>query len=174
MTTKATISTTGLLLAASLGMLPALPAHAQAAGEYAGATSGMASVTVSRPGVFNPSVPASRPPSTSSAHLSKPAGPPPEVLNREWFRQQAGKTGIEAHLASEPAGASLWVDGRFVGRTPVELLLPAGRHQVRLLGPHQEYLESTLELRAGGPTRMLYRLPSAYPAVVQALAPHEK
>jgi hypothetical protein len=171
--TKVTRSITGLSLAVGLSLLLTLPAHGQAAGEYAGATSGMASVTVSRSGVFNPSMPATRP-TSSTTHLAKPTGPPPEVLNRDWFREQAGKQGIRAHLASTPAGASLWVDGRYVGQTPLELFLPAGHHQVRLLGPHQEYLEATLELRAGGSTQILYRLPPSYPAVVQALTHHEK
>lgn len=149
-------------------LMPVPPVHAQAAAEYAGATAGMASVGVLRPKLMSPTMPAGT--KTSSTHLPRPAGPPPEMANREYFRQQAGANGLRVNFRSEPAGASVWVDGRFVGQTPVELTLPAGPHQVKLLGPHQEFLERSIVVRSVNSLTFSFSLPPVYPTAIQALS----
>src|SRR3982074_3760244 len=51
-------------------------------------------------------------------------------------RAEAGSGGAlpPLQLASQPAGVGVWLDGRERGRTPLELLVEPGAHQVVLKG----------------------------------------
>src|SRR4030088_26951 len=52
-------------------------------------------------------------------------------------RADAGGSGtvVPLQLASQPAGAGIWLDGRERGRTPLDVLVDPGPHQVVLKGP---------------------------------------
>jgi hypothetical protein len=150
-----------LLITACLVGAP--PVHAQAAAEYGGATGVSASAVASKPQLFNPGAAHA---ANNSLFLAKPGGPPPGQLNREWFAKQAGKKGAELTIDATPAKTGVWVDGKFVGKAPMTLTLPAGKHHVSLLGPRQEHAERDVEVVEGKAQRLAFQLQETYPAAV--------
>ena len=152
-----------LAVAIGLWLLAAPRAHAQAAAEYGGAAGVSGGVTASRPRIFTPGG-AGQP--NSSLTLAKPSGPPPEQLNREWFAKKAGQDGAQVTIDATPAPASVWIDGKFVGRAPIAVTLPAGKHHVGLLGPRQEHGDHEIDVVKGKNRRYAYRLEETYPTAV--------
>lgn len=155
----------GTLLLLSLAATP--PARAQAAGEYAGATSVSAGTVTSQPRIFSP-VGNSRP--NSSVFLAKPVGPPQQQLNREWFAKQAGKDGARLTIAAVPAQSSVWIDGKFVGQAPLTVTLPAGKHHLSLSGTRQEHADQDVEIAAGKDRHLEIHLQETYPRAVSITA----
>ncbi len=153
------------LLAVFLGLwLASAPrAHAQAAAEYGGAANVSGSVAASRPQVFTPG---GNGQPNSSLTLAKSSGPPPEQVNREWFAKEAGKDGALITIDATPAPSGVWIDGKFVGRAPVKVTLPAGKHHVSLLGPRQEHADHQINVVKGKSRRYAYRLEETYPTAV--------
>ncbi len=64
----------------------------------------------------------------------------------------------EVVLVSAPDSATVWIDGRAVGRTPLTLRLPAGRHAARLEARGHAPLVPRFEVPMGEPTRLSYTL----------------
>ncbi len=155
------MGTLALLIAACLAAAP--PAHAQAAAEYGGATGVSAGAVSSKPQLFRPGGP-SQP--NNSLFLAKPSGTPPDQLNREWFAKQAGKKGAQLTVDATPPQTSIWVDGKFVGKAPLTLTLPAGKHHLSLLGPRQEHAERDVNIVAGKNDRLAIQLHETYPTTV--------
>ena len=152
-----------LAILASLALTAVPAAHAQDMGEYAGGTSISAGAATSQPALFSPAG-AGNP--NSSRFLAKPQGPPPQQLNREWFAKQAGKTGAKLTINTVPPQSSVWVDGKFVGRTPLALTLPAGEHHLSLMGPSQEQAGQTVHIVSGKPQHLEIHLVQTYPQAV--------
>jgi hypothetical protein len=150
-----------MLVAACLAGAP--PAQAQAAAEYGGATGVSAGAVSSKPQLFSPG---GKPAVNNSLTLAKPGGPPPGQINREWFAKQAGKNGGEVAIDATPAKTSVWVDGKFVGKAPMTLTLPAGKHQVSLLGPRQEHANREIDITSGKKQRLAVQLQETYPSAV--------
>jgi len=111
-------------------------AKAQAAAETA------ASSSVSR-GVSAPTTSGAQ---NSFAHLAAPSGPPSEVSNRQALEKRAGKDASKLLLRSLPTGAQVWIDGAFVGNTPLLLLVPPGKYRVQMSGPRLESAKQIVAL----------------------------
>lgn len=151
----------GILAALALASLAAaVPAHAQAAAEYGGATGVSADVTASSPGLFRPGRP------KNSRFLTKPVGPTPQQINRNWFAKKAGKKGAQLTIDATPAHSSIWVDQKFVGFSPLTLTLPAGKHHISLLGPRQAHAKREVTLIAGKKRKIDIHLHAVYPSAV--------
>lgn len=149
---------------AVLWLLPgAISACGQAATEYAGAAGVSASAVASKPQVFNPGGPVQP---NSSLFLAKPAGPPPEVMNREWFEKQASNDGGRLSIDATPAQTSVWIDGKYVGKAPVSVTLPSGKHRLSLLGPRQENTVRDVEITKGQNKKLAIELKETYPTAV--------
>lgn len=73
------------------------------------------------------------------AHLVAPSGPPAEVTNRLALEKRAGKDASKLLLRSLPTGAQVWIDGAFVGNTPLLLLVPPGKYQIQMSGQRLEF-----------------------------------
>lgn len=151
----------GIVASITFAAVPSV--RAQDAVEYGGGASVSAGAVSSRPALFSPT-PAGRP--NSSLFLAKPAGPPPQQINREWFAKQAGKTGAKLTIDAVPPQSSVWVDGKFVGRTPLTLTLPAGKHDLSLLGPSQEHADQTVHIVSGKAQHLEIHLTETYPQTV--------
>src|SRR6185437_1613601 len=100
-------------------------AQGQAAAEHAGATSVSATTAASEKSVM---VPAPSKPAApkGSLHLVIHSGPPPEVVNRRALEQNAGENASKMLLRSTPSQAQVWIDGKFVGNTPLLLIVAPG------------------------------------------------
>lgn len=105
------------------------------------ATAG-AAVLAARAGRPPPTAPA---PAVAAAGASLGAAPAlrPE-LDEAAARRGEGRVVVFAH-----PWASVWVDGQPAGETPRELLLPAGRHQLRAVHPTFGTAEVEVEVQAG-------------------------
>jgi hypothetical protein len=148
-------------LLAGMLLAGAPPVHAQAAAEYSGATGVSASAVASKPALFTPGAP-----KNNSRFLAKPSGPPPGMVNREWFAKQAGKKGAELSIDATPARTSVWIDGKFVGKAPLTVTLPAGKHHVSLLGPRQEHADREVDIASGKNQHLAIQLMETYPTAV--------
>ena len=152
-----------LLLSVTCGV-----SRAQAVVEAAGTTSvsATAAAGASQLGLSAPALPENK---NKSPHLGIQSGPPPEVTNRKALEERAGKDAGKVLLRSVPTGAQVWIDGAFVGSTPMLLILAPGKYQVELRGqrlerttrsvdllPH-ETREVTLTLAVRYPTRATMR-----------------
>lgn len=135
-------------------------ARAQDAGEYAGATSVSAGAVTSHSGIYSPGRSGGP---NSSATLAKPAGPTPQKINREWFAKRAGKKGAQLAIDAVPAQSRVWIDGKFVGRAPVTVTLPAGKHHLSLMGPRQEHASRELHIVSGKNRHLEIHLVQTYP-----------
>lgn len=149
-----------MLFAAAL-LMGAPSAHAQAAAEYSGAMGVSASAAASKPELFRPGAVRN-----SSRFLEKPSGPPPGSVNREWFAKQAGKKGARLSIDASMAQTSVWIDGKFVGKAPVTVTLPAGKHHVSLQGPRQEHAGQEVDITSGKNQHLTVHLRETYPSAV--------
>jgi hypothetical protein len=160
LTPRLPLSFLGVLALLCLAGAP--PAHAQAASEYGSAASVSAAVS-SRPKVFTPGG-VGKP--NMGLFLAKPEGTPPEALNRQWFEKQAGKDGGLLTITAVPPRTRLWIDGKYVGQAPVTITLPAGKHQLSLLGPRQETAKRDLEIKPKEKQHLAVDLQELYPSAV--------
>ncbi|HEX5502241.1 MAG TPA: PEGA domain-containing protein [Thermomicrobiales bacterium] len=71
-----------------------------------------------------------------------------------WFRERAAATGPPGMvtITSDPPGATVLVDGRVKGRTPLTLTLPGGRRRVTLRRAGDADLSRVVTVRAGRTT----------------------
>ena len=120
-------------------------ARAQAIAEAAAATSASGSVTVKGGTVVLPQKAITGAQNTF-AHLAAPSGPPSEVTNRQALEKRAGKDACKLMLRSQPTGAQVWIDGAFVGNTPLLLLVPPGKYQVQMRGQRLESARQVVAL----------------------------
>ncbi len=154
-----TFALVSVALLASCGV-----ARGQAAAEYSGATSVSASTTAEKSRM----VPApSKPPVRKrSSHLIIPAGPPPEVINRKALEGRAGRDAGKLLLRSVPSPARVWVDGAFVGNTPLLLILAPGKYQVEVRGQRLESAQRTVDLLPHETRDVALQMDVRYPTTV--------
>jgi hypothetical protein len=127
----------------SLCVLDSRQAYAQAAAETAGANS-VTAMGLSQPNSH--SIPAAVHPNLSPNSTVVPASSSP-ALNRRNLEQRAGRNAGKLLLRSVPSGGQIWIDGVFVGRTPILLILAPGKYRVEIHGPRQKYASSVVELQ---------------------------
>ena len=141
-------------------------ARGQAAAEYGGAASVSASTAAAAeksimiPAPSKPVVP------KRSQHLVIPTGPPPEVVNRNALEQSAGGDASKLLLRSTPSAAQVWVDGAFVGNTPMLLIVAPGKYQVEVRGQRLESAKQTVALLPRETRELVFKMAILYPTNV--------
>jgi PEGA domain len=146
------------------------PSRAQSAAESAGASSVASATTASQPNQPKPN--GSTAPRnvvgepTKPQHVAAPSGPPPEVLNRQALEQHAGKNACKLLLRSTPNAAQIYVDGAFVGESPLLLIVPPGRYQIEMRGHRLEFGERAVDLLPRETREVALSLTSRYPTRV--------
>lgn len=140
-------------------------AKGQAAAEYGGAASVAASTTSAERSVMvpAPSKPVAPKP---SQHLVIPTGPPPEVVNRKALEQNAGRDASKLLLRSTPSPAQVWVDGAFVGNTPMLLIVAPGKYEVEARGQRLESAKQTVALLPRETHEVNFKMTVLYPTAV--------
>jgi hypothetical protein len=158
-----------LLTVCLLASLFCSPSHAQSATESAGASS-MSATTASQPNQPKSNASAS---STNAAgdsnkpqHVAAPSGPPPEVLNRQALEQHAGKNACKLLLRSTPNAAQVFVDGAFVGESPLLLIVSPGKYQIEMSRRRLEFGERAVDLLPRETREVALSLTSRYPTRV--------
>ncbi len=120
-------------------------AKAQSTVEAAGATSASAAAATKAKTLGWPSItlPEGK---GKSPHLAASSGPPSDVANRRALETQAGQNAGKLLLRSVPSTAQVWIDGAFVGNSPMLLLLAPGKYRVELRGQRMEYAVRVVDL----------------------------
>lgn len=130
------------LLVLSFCVSESRQAYAQAAAEMAGANS-VAAVGLTQPNSHP--IPAAVHPNLSPSSTVVSASTP--ALNRRNLEQRAGRNAGKLLLRSVPSGGQTWIDGVFVGRTPLLLILAPGKYRVEIHGPRQKFASSIVDLQ---------------------------
>ena len=143
---------------------------AQSTAEYAGATSAVSATAASQPNVPKPggsatsANPASDP--NKPQHIASPSGPPPAVVNRKALEERAGKSPCKLLLRSTPSAAQVFLDGAFVGESPLLLMVPPGKYQIEMRGHRLEFAQSAVDLLPRETREVALSLTTRYPTRV--------
>jgi PEGA domain len=82
---------------------------------------------------------------TATSGREGPLHPAAAAAFRAAETEPSGPAGVVA-IASDPAGAEIYIDGKFVGQTPSTLHLAGGPHQVELKYPGKQSWSRDLEV----------------------------
>jgi PEGA domain len=144
--------------------------HAQATAEYAGATSAASATVASQPNLPKPGALATPPNAATDPnkpqHIASPSGPPPEVANRKALEERAGKSPCKLLLRSTPSAAQVFVDGAFVGESPLLLMVPPGKYRIEMRGHRLEFGQSAVDLLPRETREVALSLTTRYPTRV--------
>jgi hypothetical protein len=158
------------LSACLLVILSCTVSRAQSMTEYSGASSTVSGTAVAsqpKPGVWTTPASVTQDPSKPQ-HLAAPVGPPPEVVNRQALEQHAGKNACKLLLRSVPSAAQVFVDGAFVGDSPILLILAPGKYQIEMKGRRLEMAERAVDLLPRETREVALSLTTRYPTRVTA------
>ena len=149
-----------------IALLCLQPANAQALAETAGATSASAGTTAAVAKTFN--FPASKNEGApgASQHLQASAGPPPQVVNRRALEEHAGRDASKLLIRSTPPASQVWIDDKFVGNTPMLLVLAPGKYRVSFRGSRMESGEQSVDLLPRETRDLALSLSAHYPTKV--------
>jgi hypothetical protein len=101
-----------------------------------------------------------------SPHLASSSGPPPEVTNRQALEQKAGQDAGKLLLRSVPSGGQIWINGVFVGNSPMLLILAPRKYQVEMRGKRSEQGSRTVDLLPRETREVSVPLVARYPTSV--------
>ena len=132
----------------------AVAMHGQAVAEYGAATGISAGVTGAvKPPVPNLGLPETTPNAGSGAALNSPGVPGGNAesaaqTNRQFFQSHSGPNAAQVAVHTVPDHAQAWIDGKFVGPTPLDLKLAPGHHQVVVRAPNMQEAVRDFDLTA--------------------------
>ena len=145
-------------------LIPAL-AHAQSATGSSGSASSGGNYTVMGATGSSKVSPQGQ---SKSAHIADTGGPAADEANRKALEERAGSNGGKLLLRSTPTGAQVFIDGAFVGRTPLLLIAPPGKYKIQMHGPRESFSEKMVELAAQETQEIALKLTVRYPERVVA------
>jgi len=154
--------------------------RAQAAAAQAGSSNSSAGVAattdkdmkptpIEKAGADKPASPNIAGPAKSSGgsqHLIAPDGPPPEEVNRKALEDKAGPDAGKLLLRSTPGGAQVFINGAYVGKAPMLLIVPPGKYKVEMRGGRLETGSQTVGLLANQTQQVAMTLRQLYPSSV--------
>lgn len=120
--------------------------------------------TTLMPSVSKPAAAASG--GATSTFLTIPTGPPADVVNRAALEKKAGKDAAKMLLRSTPSGARVWVNGEFVGSTPLLLIVPPGKYRVRMADSRLDLAQQEFGVLPHETRELTLPLAVRYPASV--------
>ena len=136
---------------------------AQAVAETAGATSVSATTAAAVSKAINfPAAPTSES-KAASPHLQVSSGPPPQVVNRRALEEHAGRDAGKLLIRSTPPASQVWIDDKFVGGTPMLLVLAPGKYRVTFRGARAEFGERIVDLLPRETRDLALTLSAHYP-----------
>lgn len=101
-------------------------------------------------------------------HLAAPPGTPSDLLNRQALEQRAGKNACKLLLRSTPSTAQVFVDGAFVGSSPLELVVAPGKYQIEMRGQRLDSARRQVDLLPRETREVALPLTARYPTHVTA------
>jgi PEGA domain len=141
----------------------------QAGVETAGADSSSAGVATALSKTLHKSLPQ---PEVDNRSVSIPArqGIPLDEANRRILEQRAADDAAKVLLQSLPGEAMIYIDGMFVGRTPLLLIVAPGKYHVEMRGPRQEFGERIIDLSPNETQQVALTLALRYPSSISLQA----
>jgi PEGA domain-containing protein len=127
--------------------------YGQSAAEYGVMTGNLGGGAVSGkplvpfPNITTPANPASAGTAPASG---APAGTPEEAAkaNRQYFQTHSGADAAQIAVHTVPDHAQAWIDGRFVGPTPLDMKLAPGHHRLLVRAPNMQESVQDFDLAA--------------------------
>lgn len=129
----------------------AIAMHGQAAAEYGMAVGNSAGITTAlKPPVPNVALPETASKAGPGAAAGVPGGTAETAAktNRQFFQSHAGADAGQVAVHTVPDHTAAWIDGKFVGPTPLDLKLAPGRHQVLVRAPNMHEVVRDFDLNA--------------------------
>jgi hypothetical protein len=106
-------------------------------------------------------------PGSTSAHIVAADGPPPEEVNRKVLEENAGADAGKLLLRSTPGGAQVFINGAYVGKAPMLLIVPPGKYKVEMRGGRLETGSQIVGLLANQTQTVAMTLRQLYPSSVE-------
>jgi hypothetical protein len=100
-------------------------------------------------------------------HLPTRSGPAAEEANRRALENRAGKDAAKLMLRSSPSKGSVRINGKFVGKTPLLLVVAPGVYKIEVEGERMASAEKQVDLLAHETREVLIPLESRYPSRLQ-------
>lgn len=125
--------------------------HGQAAAEYGMATANSAGMTsVLKPPVLNLGIPETTSNAVPGAAAGVPGGTAESAAktNRQFFVSHSGPDAGQVAVHTVPDHAAAWIDGKYLGPTPLDLKLAPGHHQVLVRAPNMQEVVRGFDLTA--------------------------
>jgi len=146
-----------LLLSMGCGVV-----SAQSTVEAAGATSVAAATASSAkpPGWASVTLPDNK---GKSSHLAASSGQPSDTANRQALEQRAGQNPCKLLIRSVPTAAQVWIDGNYVGNSPMLLVLAPGKYLLELRGQRMEHASLVVDLLPKETREVALKLAVRYP-----------
>ena len=101
-------------------------------------------------------------------HLAAPPGPSSDLVNRQALEQHAGKNACKLLLRSTPSTAQVFVDGAFVGNSPLEIVVAPGKYQIEMRGQRLDSARRQVDLLPRETREVALPLAARYPTHVTA------
>jgi PEGA domain len=157
---------------AVMAFLLAVPSVAcgQAAVEYghlaAGSAGAISSAKPTLPGTNLPGNASGSGSGTSSRSASNSSSSPETIAksNRQFFQTHSGPNAAQISVHTIPVNTAVWIDGKFVGSTPLDLKLTPGHHQVLVRSPNMQQSVKEFDLTPKQVLPVEFTLKSAYPS----------
>lgn len=102
----------------------------------------------------------------ASPHLSASDGPPPDVVNRKEFEDNAGEKAGKLMLRSVPTGADVFVNGLLVGQTPQLIVIAPGAYKVEMRGGRDDSGRATVGVMPKETSTVAIELKQRYPSKI--------
>jgi|ERR1019366_586894 hypothetical protein len=162
-------------------LIGSLAMHGQSAAEYGIMTSNSgaaatASAKSTFPKITLPGSPSSAAPSAPSSSASAPVVTPEAAAktNRQFFQEHSGPNAAQVSLHSVPDHAQAWIDGKFVGPTPLDLKLAPGHHRTLVRAPNMQDSVREFDVTAKQTQAMDFPLKPGYQSQVTIQWPSQK
>jgi hypothetical protein len=129
----------------------AVAMHGQAAAEYGMAVGNSAGITTAlKPPVPNVGLPETASKAGPGAAAGVPGGTAESAANtnRQFFQSHSGPDAGQVAVHTVPDHAAAWIDGKFMGPTPLDLKLAPGHHQVLVRAPNMNEVVRNFDLNA--------------------------
>jgi PEGA domain len=100
----------------------------------------------------------------ASPHILAPDGPPPDVVNRKEFEDNAGDKAGKLLLRSVPTGADVFVNNLLVGQTPILIVIAPGAYKVEMRGGRDESGKASVGVMPKETSTVAIELKQRYPS----------
>ena len=104
-------------------------------------------------------------------NLPERTGPPVEDKNRQDFEKKAGEQAGKLLLRSEPADSEIYINGLYVGHTPLLMVVAPGKYNVEMRGPRHETDHRMVGVMPKETQTVLLKLNTEYPGSISVRWP---